>query len=232
MGGQIAEVSEATTDILLESASFERGGVQRTRRRIDLSSEASMRFERGVDPEAVPLGADRACQLMAEWCGGRVLAGVAEAGAAPERRRVAMRASRASSLIGYEVSPADAVEVFDRLAMVSTVAGDVVAVEVPGYRPDIEREVDLIEEVVRVQGYERVGSTLPPVRQAGGVPATYAFLDRARHLLVRAGLREVQVIPFASEADLLLMGDTDAIGSRTPSRRTRAGFAPGSCQDC
>ncbi|HET9723312.1 MAG TPA: phenylalanine--tRNA ligase subunit beta [Actinomycetota bacterium] len=217
MGGQVAEVSEATSDILLESASFERGGVQRTRRRIDLSSEASMRFERGVDPEAVPRGADRACQLMAEWCGGNVLAGAAEAGDVPERLRVSMRASRASALIGYEVTPADAVEVFDRLAMTSALEGDVVAVQVPGYRPDIEREVDLIEEVVRVQGYERVGSTLPPVRQAGGVPPTYAFLDRTRHLLVRAGLREIEMIPFASRADLALTGgDADAIRVTNP----------------
>jgi len=216
MGGQIAEVSETTTDILLESASFERGGIQRTRRRIDLSSEASMRFERGVDPEAVPRGADRACQLMAAWCGARVLAGVVEAGGAPERRRVAMRASRASTLIGYEVTPADATEAFDRLGMSSAVRDDVVTVEIPGYRPDIEREVDLIEEVVRVQGYERVGSTLPPVRQAGGVPPTYAFLDRARRLLVRAGLREVEIIPFASGADLALTGDRDAIRITNP----------------
>lgn len=216
MGGQIAEVSEATSDILLESASFERGGIQRTRRRIDLSSEASMRFERGVDPEAVPRGADRACQLMAEWFDGRMLTGVVEAGGAPERRRVAMRASRASALIGYEVTPADAAEAFDRLAMASDVRGDVVTVEVPGYRPDIEREVDLIEEVVRVQGYERVGSTLPPVRQPGGVPPTYAFLDRVRHLLVRAGLREVEIIPFASDADLALTADADAIRITNP----------------
>jgi phenylalanyl-tRNA synthetase beta chain len=216
MGGQVAEVSEGTTDILLESASFERGGIQRTRRRIDLSSEASMRFERGVDPEAVPRGADRACQLMAEWCGARVLSGAADVGAAPARRRIGMRTSRASAIIGYEVTPSDAAEVFDRLAMATQAEGDVVTVEVPGYRVDVEREIDLIEEVVRVQGYERVGSTLPPVRQAGGVPPTYAFLDRTRRLLVRAGLREVQLIPFVSRGDLDLVGDTDAVRVTNP----------------
>jgi phenylalanyl-tRNA synthetase beta chain len=216
MGGQVAEVSEATTDVLLESASFERGGIQRTRRRIDLSSEASTRFERGVDPEAVPRGADRAAQLVAEWCGARVLRGAVDVGSAPQRRRVPMRASRASMLIGYPVSTRDAVEVFDRLAMPTTVEGDVVTVEVPGYRVDVEREVDLIEEVVRVQGYERVGSTLPPVRQAGGVPPTYAFLERTRRLLERAGMREVKLVPFASEADLALTGSADGIRITNP----------------
>ena len=207
MGGEVAEISEATSEVLLESATFERGGIQRTRRRLELSSEASMRFERGVDPEAVPRGADRACELMVAWCGARVLAGAIDVGRAPERRWISMRASRASMLIGYEVTPGDAVQVFDRLGMASRTEGDVVSVEIPGYRVDIEREVDLIEEVVRIQGYDRVGSRLPPVRQAGGVPEAAAFLSRVRGLLVRAGLREVQLIPFASAADLELFGD-------------------------
>ncbi|HEX9716535.1 MAG TPA: phenylalanine--tRNA ligase subunit beta [Actinomycetota bacterium] len=217
MGGTEAEVSGSTTDILLESASFERGGIQRTRRRLDLSTEASMRFERGVDPEAVPRGADRACQLMAEWVGATVLAGVVEAGAAPERRRVSMRPSRASVLIGYPVSSADAALVFERLGMAFEVPDpDRVTVEVPGYRVDIEREVDLIEEVVRIQGYDRVGSTLPPVRQAGGLPPAYAFVGRVRRSLRRAGLREVRLLSFASAADLELAGDRDAIRITNP----------------
>ena len=83
MGGALAETSDATDQILLEAASFERGGVQRTRRRIDLSTEASMRFERGVDPEAASIGADRACHLMVEWCGARVLRGRDRGGSGP-----------------------------------------------------------------------------------------------------------------------------------------------------
>jgi phenylalanyl-tRNA synthetase beta chain len=210
MGGALAEVSDGTADLLLESATFERGGVQRTRRRIDLSTEASMRFERGVDPEASPRGADRACQLMAEWCGGRVLAGAIEVGGAPQRRRVSVRPSRASLVIGYRVSAPDAAEVFDRLGMAAEAEGDdLVSVEVPGYRVDIEREVDLIEEIVRIQGYERVGSTLPAVRQSGGVPPAYAFRSRVRASLRRSGLREVKLPPFASLDDVRLSGERD-----------------------
>ena len=88
MGGALAEVSDRTTDILLEAAAFERGGIQRTRRRIELSTEASMRFERGVDPEAVTIGADRACRLIADWCGAQVLAGTIDVG---NRSRTASR---------------------------------------------------------------------------------------------------------------------------------------------
>jgi len=125
--------------------------------------------------------------------------------APPERR-----------LIGYDVSPADAVDVFDRLMMRSEASGEDVTVEVPGYRVDIEREVDLIEEVVRVQGYDRVGSTLPPVRHPGGMPAAYGFRRQVRGSLMRAGLREVRSFPFASDADLASFGDTDAIRMTNP----------------
>src|SRR4029450_10793146 len=217
MGGELAEVSEQTGDVLLEAAWFERGGVQRTRRRIGLSTGAAPGFERGGDPEAAPTGADRACRLMSEWCGARVLLGVVEVGGPPPRRRIELRASRASALIGYPVTSADAVEVFERLGIgTETVDEDAIRVEVPGYRVDLEREVDLIEEAVRVQGYERVGSTLPPIARPGGLPAVYGFRTRVRDALRRAGLRDVRQIPFVSEADLRLVGDDDAIRVTNP----------------
>ena len=217
MGGELAEVSEQTADVLLESASFERGGVQRTRRRLDLSTEASMRFERGVDPEGAPVGADRAALLMARWCGATVLRGVIEVGGPPPRRTIELRASRASALIGYPVSASDAAEVFDRLGIGhEAIDEDRLRVEVPGYRVDLEREVDLIEEVVRIQGYDRIGSTLPPIRQPGGTPAGYAFRVRVRDALRRAGLREVRTIPFVSDADLRVTRDEDAIRVSNP----------------
>ena len=216
VGGAVAEMSESTADVLLESAWFERGGIQRTRRRIGLSTEASMRFERGTDPEAVPLGADRASRLMAEWCGGRVLAGSVEAGGAPERRRVSMRPSQASLVIGYPVSAAEAAEAFDRLGMACEEDKDLVTVEVPGYRVDIEREVDLIEEVVRVQGYDRVGSTVPPVRQVGGVPAAYGFRALLRGSLRRSGIREVRLLSFASQEDVEMAGGDAPIRITNP----------------
>lgn len=142
-----------------------------------------------------------------------------------------MRASRATKLIGYDVSPADATEVFDRLMMRSEARADELTVEVPGYRVDIEREVDLIEEVVRIQGYDRVGSTLPPVRQPGGMPEAYEFRDRVRGSLMGAGLREVRSFPFASDADLSLTGDGDAIQVTNPlqadDRWLRTRLTPG-----
>jgi phenylalanyl-tRNA synthetase beta chain len=218
MGGRSSEVSSETTDVLLESAYFTRGGVLLTGRRLDLHTEASHRFERGTDPEGVEPAAARGAALIARWGGGTVLAGVAEAGTGPARRAVSMRASRASSLLGYPVSVAEAVEVFETLRMSNRAQGDRVEVEVPGYRTDIDREVDLIEEVVRVQGYDHVGSTLPRAPHAGGLPPDYAFARRAKGSLMRAGLREIRPVPFVSAEDLALFGDTDAVPVANPLR--------------
>ncbi|MEP6758661.1 MAG: phenylalanine--tRNA ligase subunit beta [Actinomycetota bacterium] len=218
MGGHTAEVSGATTDVLLESASFTRGGVLLSARRLDLHSEASHRFERGTDPEGLAAAADRAAALMVAWAGGTVARGYAEAGATPPRRWVSMRPARAAALLGYPVAPADAASVFETLGMVHRVLEATIEVEVPGYRTDIDHEVDLIEEVVRIQGYDRVGATLPRAPHPGGLPAVAAFASRAKDALVRAGLREIRPLPFASQEDLELFGDTDAVPVANPLR--------------
>jgi phenylalanyl-tRNA synthetase beta chain len=218
MGGQTSEVTAATTDVLLESATFTRGGILLTARRLDLHSEASHRFERGTDPEGLERAATRCAELMTAWAGGTVARGVSAAGSVPPRRWVSMRPARATALLGYPVALADAAAVFDVLGMAHRPAGDAMEVEVPGYRTDIDREVDLIEEVMRVLGYDRVGSELPRAPHRGGMPDDLAFHARAKDALVRAGLREIRPAPFASAEDLALFGDEDAIAIANPLR--------------
>ena len=191
MGGRTSEVSASTSSVLLESAYFTRGGVLMTARRLELHTEASHRFERGTDPEGLEAGATRCASLIAAWAGGEVLTGVAGAGEAPVRRWVSMRPSRATALLGYAVAPPDAEDVFRVLGMRTRTRGDAIDVEVPGYRTDIEHEVDLIEEVVRIQGYDRVGSRLPRSVHPGGLPDPYAFARRAKDAMLRVGLREI-----------------------------------------
>jgi phenylalanyl-tRNA synthetase beta chain len=202
MGGATSEVSEGTSDILLESAYFTRTGVLRTARRLDLHSEASHRFERGTDPEGLERCAVRGAKLIAAWAGGSVARGVTRAGRPPARHRVAMRPSRASRLLAYDVAPEDAAAVFDSLGMTHRAVGEALEVEVPGYRVDIDREVDLIEEVARVEGYDKIGTHVASAGQAGGVPPGYAFRGRVRDALVRGGLQEARLLSFASEGDL------------------------------
>ena len=218
MGGRTSEVSDETTDVLLESAYFTRSGILLTARRLDLHTEASHRFERGTDPEACPAAAARCAALLARWAGGQVMRGVAEDGRAPERTWVALRPARATALLGYPVSAGSATSVFDALGMTSRVDRDRLEVEVPGFRTDIEREVDLIEEVVRIQGYDNVGTTMPRAPHPGGVPDTYAFARRVKGALARAGLREIRPVPFDAASDLALFHDTDAIAVTNPLR--------------
>jgi phenylalanyl-tRNA synthetase beta chain len=206
MGSAAAEVSGETRDVLLESAYFERRGVARTSRRLGLETEASRRFERGTDPEGAGRAADRASKLMLDWAGGQVLTGAAEVGEAPPRSRLTIRPERASLLLGSAVEKDDVVEAMGRLGMAAASTNGAVEMEIPTYRPDLEREVDLIEEVARVEGYDRIGSTLPGVRQTGGFQESYAFRRRVRDALVRAGLREGVSISFASVEDLALVG--------------------------
>jgi phenylalanyl-tRNA synthetase beta chain len=216
MGAAWPEVSAATTYVLLESAHFERTGILRTARRLEMKTEASIRFERGADPEAVPVAAARAAQLIAEWSGGTVLAGEVVQGDESARRKLTVRPERAAHLLGYDVSQADVEAVFGQLGMAAAETDSAVEVEIPAYRPDLEAEIDLIEEIARIQGYDRVGSDLPSIRQPGGVPETYVMRRRVREALVRAGLRETWSYSFASEADLALMGDTRPVPVANP----------------
>ncbi len=225
MGGAAAEVDEATTDVVLESASFSRTGVLRSARRLDLHTEASHRFERGTDPEGLDRAAARCAMLIAAWTGASVLEGPVTDGETPPRRWVSMRPDRAASLLAYPVSADDAVGVFSELGFDHRVDEGrlVIEVEVPGYRVDIDREVDLIEEIVRVQGYDRVGSRLPRAPQAGGLPEDYAFAAGLKETLRAAGLREIRPAPFESIDDgsiggTPVAGDGDAIAIANPLR--------------
>jgi phenylalanyl-tRNA synthetase beta chain len=216
MGSAAAEVSARTTDVLLESASFEPRGILRTSRRLHLPTEASIRFSRGADPERVGSAADRAARLITEWAGGKVLRGSIDVGEPPPRRRVGIRPSRASLVIGHQFSASDVAEALARIDVPSEKQDGVVVAEAPSFRPDLQREEDLIEEVARIQGYETLGSTLPGIRQAGGFVDAYLFRRRIREALVRAGLREALSLSFASAADLELMRQSDGVMVANP----------------
>jgi phenylalanyl-tRNA synthetase beta chain len=205
MGSADVEVSSATSTVLLESAYFQPQSIFRTYRRLMLHTEASARFSRGADPEVLAVAAARAARLMVDWAGGEVLAVAIDVGAVPARRSVPVRPSRASLVIGHDVSAADIADALGRLGMHTEKADGLVQVEVPSFRPDLVAEIDLIEEVVRVQGYESLGSTLPHTGHAGAVDETYALRRRVREALVRAGLREALSLSFASAQDLSLM---------------------------
>ena len=215
MGGADSEVGDATTDVLLESAHFEAMTIARTSRRLGLRTEASIRFERGIDPETVSAAAARAAALVAAWSGGTVLEGEVASGEVPDRRRVSVRPSRARLLLGEDLSEADVREALGRyrLPMVGE-EDDRIDVEVPGHRVDLAIEADLVEEVGRVRGYDRLPSTLPGVRQAGGLAPDQRVRRRIRDVMAAAGLWEVTSWSFASESDLEVFDDERRTGVR------------------
>lgn len=206
MGSAAAEVGDGTADILLESAHFKRSGVRRTAARLGVQTEASMRFGRGADPEAVAPAAARAARLMVDWGGGEVLWGALDEGSSPPRRALTVRPARASLLLGDEVTAGEARAALERLSLRVLGGDERLDVEIPGWRPDVEIEADLIEEIARVRGYDRIQENLPGVRQPGGVVRSYERRDRARQALVRAGLREIATYSFASEDDVEVAG--------------------------
>lgn len=198
MGGLHSEVTTKTSRVLLESASFQPILIRRTARRLGLHSEASHRFERGVDPELAQLASARAARLLCQVGGGHVAG--APVDAYPQRRvppALRVRMSRVRMVSGVPLDPATCRDALERLGCTVGGTDDVLDVTPPSARSDIAREVDVIEEVLRIIGYEAVSATLPILRQAPGVrPADRG--DTARIALAAAGLDEAITYAFQS----------------------------------
>ncbi|MBE0416935.1 MAG: phenylalanine--tRNA ligase subunit beta [Coriobacteriia bacterium] len=206
MGGENTEVSGQTVDILLESACFEPTSTSRTSRSLGLISEASTRFERGVDPEGCVRAADRAAALMAEIAGGTVAPGVVDVYPMPAApRELELRVSRMNAILGTDISATEAGRILAALGLgVETYNdGDTLRITVPTFRPDLEREIDFVEEVVRVWGMERVPVTLPAGRgRIGRLTAHQRWMRRIDATMRAAGLNETMTYSFVDSADL------------------------------
>ncbi len=204
MGGEHTEVSERTVDILLESASFDSEVTSRTSRSLGLISEASMRFERGVDPQGCVAAADRAAQLMAEICDGTVDAGIVDEYPRPATaRQLDLRLSRLNNILGTSIDSGEVVRILTALGLEVSASGDRFAVSVPTSRPDLEREIDLVEEVLRIWGMDRVEATLPAGRmRVGTLTREQRWRERIAATLRAAGLNETITYAFVDPRDL------------------------------
>lgn len=205
MGGANTEIRDETRDVLLESACFDPVSVRRSSKRVGLHTEASHRFERGADFDVVPRALDRAAQLLVELAGGRALAGSIDVRAEPvPLREVRLRRERLHRLIGEEV-PADFVEsVLPALGFeLATSDGESWTVRVPRRRHDVTIEVDLVEEVLRHWGYDRIEPTLPAFRQGARPRLPWEVaLGRMRRALVAAGYHQAVSYTFGAPEDM------------------------------
>jgi len=204
MGGADTEVTDSTVDILLESACFAPASIGRTSRRLALISEASQRFERGVDPNGCVAALDRAAQLLAEVAGGVVAPGVIDVYPRPAApMRLTLRVARLNALLGTDLEVAEVSRILIGLGLGVRGAGEVLEVEVPTFRPDLTREVDLVEEVVRVHGMGNVASTLPVGRgRIGGLSVEQRRRERIAGALRASGLNEAITWSFADPQDV------------------------------
>jgi len=207
MGGANTEVTDRTTQVLLESAWFAAASIRRTSRALGLRTDAAYRFERGADIEGLVTASARATALIAELAGGTIARGMVDA--YPRKRKpqqVRLRMSRVSRVLGVAPSPAQARKVLTGLGLPVKVRGADLEVTVPSFRRDLSMEDDLVEEIIRVWGYDRIPSTLP-----GGAislvthPAALRQSQTVRRALVGAGLAEVVTYAFTDPARIELL---------------------------
>lgn len=209
-GGKTAEVTSATTDLILESANFDGTAIRRATQKMKLFSDASARFQNRPSPELVAYGMRDVLALIADIAGG-VVKGVVDAYPAKTASLPAVSASleKINGVLGSSFSKEEVQDVFRRLGLQVEVEGDTFTVTPPFERTDLAIPEDLIEEVARILGYDRIPATeLPPI---SGAPdqARYRGIERMKDQLIEQGFIEVSTQSFAAKGDILLANPLD-----------------------
>jgi phenylalanyl-tRNA synthetase beta chain len=206
MGGEETELSGSTTDVLIEAAHWKAPMIARTARLHKLPSEASKRYERGVDPELPARATQRVAELLVEHGGGVIEDGLTVIGQAPERAAVTAPVELPSRVSGVEIDAPAVVEALEGNGCDVTLDHGSLAVTPPSWRFDINDPYDLAEEVLRVVGYDKVPSVLPPAPAGRGLSTTQRLRRRVGMVLAGDGLIEVKTFPFAGPADWERLG--------------------------
>lgn len=198
MGGANSEVTGATVNLLLESAYFDPVSIRKSARRFGIPSEASYRFERGVDIDAVIEASNRAVQLIQEVAGGEIATGLIDVYPAPAPLRVIpLRTWRVNKLLGTRLTRDEIAQLLTRLGFMVQVTGDDLDVTVPTFRGDVTWEADLFEEVARLYGYDRIPGVLPEGNyRIGRLTPSQLLEDRTREFMNAVGLNETMSYSF------------------------------------
>ena len=197
MGSAASEVSDATTDLVLECAYFQPPRIRRTRRALGLASESSYRFERGIDMLGMPDALRRAIELIVAVAGGTLRAPPLDLWPEPRAETTLfLRPERVDELLGLPIARGEIERLLTAVGFFVAPKEARLAVQVPGWRPDVTREVDLIEEVARLKGYDTFPNELRPYRPSGVPDAPEeGARARVREGLVRAGMLEARTLP-------------------------------------
>ncbi|HEY3413590.1 MAG TPA: phenylalanine--tRNA ligase subunit beta [Armatimonadota bacterium] len=220
MGGSDSEISDTTTDVLLESACFDALSVRRTAKGLGMSTDASYRFERGVDPNGVARAIDRAAMLLAELAGGEVAKGVVDVYPVPvEPWTLTLRPARCNALLGTEFTTGQMVDALAALNM-APAGADPISVTVPTYRPDIHREDDLAEEVCRMVGYDFIPATAVRGEHLnGGISAWERFRRSVHETALACDWQEAVTSTLVDEATVNALGFTATARLSNPLSR-------------
>jgi phenylalanyl-tRNA synthetase beta chain len=210
MGGLDTEVSQATKTILLEDAYFDPVSVRRTSRKLALPSEAAFRFERTVDIEMVDWSSKRTAQLIAQISGGKVAKGVVDVyPKKPKPKEVTLRLLRLGKLLGIEIPSEEVVRILSALSFKPQIKGDSIICSVPSWRSDIYREIDLIEEVIRVYGYNKIPTERKIEIEALPLDSRQKFTQSLGTYLNGCGFYETITVGFVDNAGAELLTGRD-----------------------
>ena len=195
MGGFDSEITDQTVDVLLESAYFHPPSIRKTSKDLGMHTEASHRFERGADPEGVIPALNRAAQLIVEIAGGEICSGIVDAYPGKrEATNIKLRPERANFILGTEISENEMRDILTRLGFT---VSDTFEVTVPSFRPDVSQEIDLVEEIARVYGFDNIPTTLP----RGDIPIPKVdpkenLRERVKTYLLQCGMMEAMNYAF------------------------------------
>jgi phenylalanyl-tRNA synthetase beta chain len=196
MGGADTEVTSSTIDVLIEAAEFDPLSIRNTARKLSLHSDSSYRFERGLDPECVDWASRRCCELILQEAGGELASGVIDVGRQPPTRKpIVLRLSQLKRILGIDVDAAEVRRILTALGNRELRAdGCDVEVVPPSWRRDLSREIDLIEEVARIHGYDAIPEDVNVPMAASHRTERDRVLERIREVLVSAGVDEAMTI--------------------------------------
>jgi len=208
MGGENSEIYDNTKNVLIESAYFNPSSIRKTSKHLQLSTDASYRFERGTDPDKTMYAAERTAQMLKEIAGGKIAKGSIDVyPKIIEETVLKLRLSRVAEILGFDVSKKDTIEILTNLGFkIDDISDNELNVKVPTFRPDVEREVDLTEEIARIFGYDKI-PTIPKI----SIPLSAkqdetTFTDNLKEYANSLGLFEMINNPLQPESLAMLTG--------------------------
>ena len=230
MGGLHSEVSDSTTNILIESAYFDPGSIRKTSKLQTLQTDASYRFERGIDPNLQAIAAQRTADLIIEVCGGDAETGITDVHTVKtDTHQLTLRKSYVNRLLGTDLSISDILQIVDglELAVVSS-DDDTATFEIPTFRPDLEREVDLIEEVGRLFDYNKIGSKNQGIFVSTEPLTDWEILQsKTREIGVQLGFKEIYTNSLISQKEALnFVSENDMIETLNPLNKDMSTMRP------